>query len=391
MAIQGNNAQPIKPLPYHFYYSWVFFLTLCGLAVSVYLSISHYRVYTDIGYKSFCAISRAINCDTVSQSNFAIFLGVPLPVWGCVAYCAFLFLLIFQFKTGGKERLWPTLFAVSILFSLHSVFLALISTIYIKSYCLMCIVDYTINFSLLFMIMIIRKRFDTDRLFNGISKDLTFISTKRAFFFAWLTGALSVCLLLLVYFPAYWEFSMPSIDQTTKMGVTERGFPWIGSENPEIVIVEYTDYQCFQCKKMHFFLRQLIGEYPDRLQLVHRHFPMDHAVNPLVKEPYHVGSGVLAILSLYAKEKGRFWEFNDMMFEMAKRATEIDTKQIAEKFGFAPKAFALSLNSRDKRRQLNRDIIDGLKLGITGTPAYQIDGGIYQGYIPPEIIKKIMN
>ncbi|MBU4035957.1 MAG: hypothetical protein KKA35_05965, partial [Proteobacteria bacterium] len=43
-------------------------------------------MYTDIGYESFCAISKAINCDTVSQSPYSVFLGVPLAIWGVAGY-----------------------------------------------------------------------------------------------------------------------------------------------------------------------------------------------------------------------------------------------------------------------------------------------------------------
>jgi protein-disulfide isomerase len=205
-----------------------------------------------------------------------------------------------------------------------------------------------------------------------------------------LTIVLGVTLALAVFFPAYWTYSMPALNETTKTGVTIEGFPWIGSENPRIVIEEFTDYKCFQCKKMHFFLRQLIDQYPEKIQLVHRHFPMDHIVNPLVKEPFHEGSGALALLSIYAKKENRFWEFNDMLFEKVAGETQFETKEMAETFGFDPRAFTMSLNSRESRITLNRDIIDGIKLGITGTPAYLIDGHVYQGYIPPEAIKKIM-
>ena len=39
--------------------------------------------------------------------------------------------------------------------------------------------------------------------------------------------------------------------------------------------------------------------------------------------------------------------------------------------------------------RLLNDIREGIKLGITGTPAYVIDGQIYLGQIPPEILDKI--
>jgi uncharacterized membrane protein len=76
----------IDPLPFPIYFWTIFFLIIAGLANATYLSISHYRVYTDIGYRSFCAISKAINCDTVSQSPYSIFLGLPVPIWGIIGY-----------------------------------------------------------------------------------------------------------------------------------------------------------------------------------------------------------------------------------------------------------------------------------------------------------------
>ncbi len=389
--ITGKKTEAIKPLPYPAYLVPIIVLAIAGLAISIYLSISHYRNYTDIGYKSFCAISRAINCDTVSQSPYAVFAGAPLPVWGCLAYGLFIFLLAVQIRLKTRERLWPVLFLTAFLFSLHSAFLALISTVYIKSYCLMCILDYAVNFALLYMIWIVRKRFDPDPLFAGVKKDIALLSDQRRNVYAFIGLTTGAALTLSLFFPAYWELTVPTMNEKIRTGETEDGHPWIGSATPEITIEEYSDYQCFQCRKMHFFLRKLIAQHPDRIRLVHRHFPMDHLVNPLVKEPFHVGSGAMALLSIFATDQGRFWEFNDMLFELAGSTQEIDTGELAAKFNFDPQAFAASLNSREKLQTLRRDIIEGLKLGITGTPAYQIDGKVYQGHIPSDLLKRFID
>nr|CBX30216.1 hypothetical protein N47_D30250 [uncultured Desulfobacterium sp.] len=76
----------MKPFPFPIYFGTIAFLLFAGLADSIYLSVHHYLVYTDIGYESFCAISKAINCDTVSQSPYSIFLGVPVAIWGVAGY-----------------------------------------------------------------------------------------------------------------------------------------------------------------------------------------------------------------------------------------------------------------------------------------------------------------
>jgi hypothetical protein len=62
----GKQKEQIQPLAYFWYVIPVAIIALIGLFDSLYLSISHYRNYVDIGYQSFCAISKAINCDTVA-------------------------------------------------------------------------------------------------------------------------------------------------------------------------------------------------------------------------------------------------------------------------------------------------------------------------------------
>lgn len=82
-----------KTLPYRVYTVPILILAAIGIAASAYLALSHYRNYTDIGYSSFCAISKSINCDTVSQSPWSILLGLPVALWGVLGYTIFFFLL----------------------------------------------------------------------------------------------------------------------------------------------------------------------------------------------------------------------------------------------------------------------------------------------------------
>ena len=163
-----TRNKTIKPLPYPVYFWTVAALALASLANAVYLSVSHFRVYTDMGYRSFCAVSRAINCDTVSQSPFSIFLGVPVPVWGVLAYTLFGVLLAFvRQPLADKSRIWPTLFLISLGFSVYSVVLALISSVYIHSYCIMCIAGYALNFSLLYLSWLVHRRFSPVSMGQG--------------------------------------------------------------------------------------------------------------------------------------------------------------------------------------------------------------------------------
>lgn len=386
-----GKEKEIKAYPFPVYFWPAFILSLCGLVDSVYLSISHFRVYTDIGYSSFCAISKSINCDTVSQSPFSIFLGVPVPIWGVLGYLVFSLMLVKAWDEWHRQKNgWALLQLIALLFSLYSVILALISTYYVHSYCIMCILSYGINLLLLFYIWIIRKRFNLPSFFMGVKQDILLL--WRNSITRWSGGLLvSIAVLAITAFPSYWQYSAELPIGTLATGITDDGHPWIGASNPTLEITEYTDYLCFQCRKMHRFLRKLVARYPEHIRIVHRHFPMDHAINPLVTEPFHSGSGQMAILALYATEQGKFWQMNDILFEKGSKREELNLRDLALQTGVDLSGMRKALRERtDLQMLLAKDIWAGMKLDIKGTPAYVIDGTVYLAQIPPEIIRKAL-
>ena len=366
-----KKKQAIKPLPFLVYYIAVTLLSLGGLLVSLYLSFSHYKVYTDITYKSFCAISKAINCDTVSQSPSSILWGMPVAVWGVASYFFFLCVLGLAYQRDARtRRLWALLVLIALGFSGYSVLLALISTFIVHSYCIMCLVSYGVNFTLLFYSDLVRRRFKDTGFWRSLKLDILYLLGYR-----WrLAGMLALFGIALIagtnFFPRYWELTPPRASAKIATGITADGHPWIGASDPELVITEYADYRCFQCKKMHYFLRQLIASQPTKIRLVHRHFPMDHEFNPLVKEPFHVGSGKLALLAIGAVKGGKFWQTNDALFAIS-NTEELDLREFGELVDIDASELARSLNDDNNIKKLRADIVSALKQKISGTPAYR--------------------
>jgi protein-disulfide isomerase/uncharacterized membrane protein len=383
-----NRHKAVRSLSFSAYYYTVVFLTFVGLFSSFYLAYSHYRVYTDIAYKSFCAISKAMNCDTVSQSSYSIFLSLPVPVWGIIGYTFFLLLMpLAKSKAAECKRVWTLLLLISSAFTLYSLILAVISTFYIRSYCMVCILTYAVNLLLLFYTHMTRNRFECEDLLEGFRLDFKHLADKRHYCLIVFTLFFISIISAKVVLPSYWQFEVPPLPDSIPTGVTEMGQPWIGAENPKLTITEYTDYQCFQCKKMHFFLRQMVAEHPDKIKLIHRNFPMDHEFNPIVKDPFHVGSGKLALIAIFAERQGKFWQMNDILFKMAREVKQVNIRSLAAEVGIDQDALVNSINDQNVRHRLAYDIMSGLRLKIDGTPAYVINGNIYLAQIPPEIIK----
>ena len=390
MQFVSSTDSHIHPLPFRFYFWVVVFLAGSGLTASIYLSISHFRVYTDISYRSFCAISRAINCDTVSQSPYAIFLDAPLAVWGILGY---MFLLIFIVLIVGSKnsraRGWAIAFTLSLAFSGYSVVLAFISSYYIHAYCIVCIYTYAANFLLAYMTWLVRMRFENKNYIQALRLDMVHLRSQPKLCLG-ITGALVCCIIAIsAYFPSYWKLDLAKNPLKLTTGITEDGHPWIGSDSANLVITEYSDYLCFQCKKMNYYIRQLIARHPGRIKLIHRHFPMDSRFNPILKAPFHEGAGIMSLVVIHAAENGKFWPVNDYFFKIAGHGNRIDIGELSAKLGLNASKIKKSLNDPNTRQKLLRDIEHGLRLGITGTPSYEINGKVYHGNIPGEIIKKV--
>jgi len=383
-----KKSKQIIPYPFPVYFWIIMGIAAAGLMDAAYLAISHYRVYTDMTYRSFCAVTKSINCDTVSQSPYALMLDLPLPVWGLFGY-AFVILLIVLAKPGNNDnkQMWPLIFIISAVFSLHSLILAYISTFIIHSYCLMCILSYCVNFLLMFYSWLIHKRFNREGILTGIKKDLLFLGRKPLRNTSGMVVFFLCLIVIWLSFPKYWMFEPPNPSTDISMGFTHAGDPWVGAADPELTIVEYTDYRCFQCRKMHYFLRHIIAKNPDKLRLVHKHFPMDHTFNPLVKSALHVGAGRLALLAIYAAEHAKFWEMNDILFDLGKDINQINMKSLADKCNLNSKGLPASLMQSSILSKLAADIREGLNKGIEGTPGYFIKEKVYIGQIPPDILK----
>lgn len=387
-SIRKRNS---KILPYRYYAVPVLILLFLGLANTGYLIYSHYRNYTDITFSSFCALTKAINCDTVSQSPWSILLDIPLAIWGLLSYLLFLILfLATSRKNRNSKDLWHLLFLLGLLYSIASIYFGYVSANKVKAYCLLCLVSYSINFSLCFYAWIIRRRFCANSVFIGLKNGIKYL------FNSWsLTG--SILSLLAIFFflktnlPRYWEYNLPLVSTAVAHGLTADGNPWIGTEKSEITIHEYADYQCFQCSKMHLLLRRLIAKHPNGIKLIHHHYPMDHEFNNIVvPEPFHVGSGKMSMIAIYAASKGKFWEMNDALYQMGRYKKPFNTRTLSEMTGFSGGELAAATGNPQIREFLLHDIRQGMKLGITGTPTYVIDGEMHEGSIPGEILGKII-
>jgi len=125
---------------------------LAGLANSVYLTYHYYRVnILKPSTKSFCVISKAIDCDRVATSVGSRFIGIPVATLGMFAHWFLLLLMLSESFMGLdiEETVYCAIYAILFLMILFCAYEAFISFVVLKAVCIMCVVLYlTIGFML---------------------------------------------------------------------------------------------------------------------------------------------------------------------------------------------------------------------------------------------------
>src|SRR5258707_15871881 len=80
----------------------------------------------------------------------------------------------------------------------------------------------------------------------------------------------------------------------------------LGPESATVTLVAYGDYECPHCRQLHPVAREMMKR-TEGLRLVYRHFPISKV------HPYAVRAAEAAEA---AGAQGRFWEMNDLLFEL---------------------------------------------------------------------------
>ena len=150
-----------------------------------------------------------------------------------------------------------------------------------------------------------------------------------------------------------------------KVQVTHDPARVMGDPNAPVTIVEFSDFQCPYCKKVQASLNALLAKYHGHVKLAYRDFPI---------RTLHPQAHLAAEAARCAGEQGKFWEYHDLLFARQLPGKGWDFHALATELGLQQSAFDVCLNSGRFRQEVAKDLQDGLKLGITSTPTFFING-----------------
>ena len=146
--------------------------------------------------------------------------------------------------------------------------------------------------------------------------------------------------------------------------ISTKDQPSLGDDNAAVTIVAFTDYQCPSCASIHPSLERLVKENPGKVRLVTRDFPLTQ----------HAEAFKAAEAAEAAREQGKYWEYVHVLMQNQSTLGVEKLKSFAGELGLDRTRFDTALDSGKFAELVQRDVEDGMKLGVKGTPTLFING-----------------
>lgn len=153
-----------------------------------------------------------------------------------------------------------------------------------------------------------------------------------------------------------------------------------GPENAPVTIIEFSDYQCPFCQKVHPTLNEVLAKYPEQVRLVYRHFAI--ASHARAKPAAHAAE--------CAGAQGKFWEYHELIFANTSALTDADLEKFAKTAGLDLKEYRRCMKENRFSNKIDQDLADAEAVGIEGTPTFVINGRVLTGAKPYKEFERII-
>jgi protein-disulfide isomerase len=172
-----------------------------------------------------------------------------------------------------------------------------------------------------------------------------------------------------------------------EVGPAPKDAPAKGGKTAKVVIQEFSDFECPFCSRVNPTIDQIKEEYGDKVKIVWRNLPL----------PFHKKADLAAEASYEVyKQKGdaAFWQYHDKLFANQKSEDGLlrpGLEKYAQELGVDMTKFKAALDNRTHKDRIEADKKDAEKAGISGTPAFVINGYYLSGAQPFPAFKKLID
>ena len=150
-----------------------------------------------------------------------------------------------------------------------------------------------------------------------------------------------------------------------------------------ITVIEYSEFQCPYCVRVLPTVKRLMTEYKGQVRWIVRDFPLS----------FHDRARPAAIAAHCAKKQGHYWTMYNALFSDQRDLS--DKRIMSHAKGMKGLNFAKWETCRKNpgpiKAQIDKNFQSGQKFGVTGTPAFFINGRRISGAQPYGKFKEIFD
>lgn len=374
---------------------------LVGLGASSAAAYTHYHLLYDPTYRSFCDVNATISCTQVYASRFSTFRGVPVAVFGALAFAGAALLSVAGLigRDEVRESVPGYLFVLSTLSLAVVLYLGYASLFLLHAVCILCLTTYAAVIGL-FLVSGAATSFPMTTLPRRAARDTqTILASPLALVVALLffAGAATT----LAFFPregaasagdpASASAALPAATQDQRSEF-ERWYAAqprvplvIPSNGAKVLIVKFQDFQCPPCSSTYLQYKPIFAKYeaehPGAVKVVYRDFPLNRDCNNGVGQTLHPAACDAAVAVRLAASHNKHDQMEEWLYTNQPAQTPPSVRQAARDIGgvtdFDAK-YASTIEAVKSEAAL------GTELGVKSTPTFFINGVKIEGGLPPQ-------
>jgi protein-disulfide isomerase len=158
-------------------------------------------------------------------------------------------------------------------------------------------------------------------------------------------------------------------------------YSW-GNASAKVTVVEFGDFECPYCQQWH---QQVYGKlkaaYGNSIRFIYRDFPLE----------FHADAEPAAEAAHCAGEQKRYAEYFELLYQAPMGLDATARRAYAQSVGLNLAAFDQCVASGRYASEIQKDISDASANGVTGTPAFFINGRLLSGAQPFSAFQQVID
>jgi len=157
--------------------------------------------------------------------------------------------------------------------------------------------------------------------------------------------------------------------------------PTRGNPDAEIVLLEFSDFQCPYCARATESVDAFVDAYESDVLYVYKNLPLANI---------HPEAIPAALAAWAAGQQGQFWAFHDALFARQDELGEALYEEVATDLGLNLEQFNQDRTSEAAQAAIARDLALASELQLRSTPTFIMDELLIPGVVPPEFFAEAL-